>query len=78
MLTEEKIKIIEENVTELINQAKIPGLSLGIIINNELSYTFSFGERDIETKLPVNTDTLFGGQCTLKNCPVTDKSVQPV
>jgi hypothetical protein len=38
---------------------KLPGLAFGIVIDGELAYAKGLGVRDLETKQPVDADTIF-------------------
>jgi CubicO group peptidase (beta-lactamase class C family) len=46
-------------------QSKIPGIAIAIVSGDEIVLLDGFGLRDIEKKLPVTADTIFGiGSCT--------------
>jgi len=54
---------------EFINKAmkdwKVPGLAIGIVVEQEVVYAKGFGRRNIKEDLPVTTKTLFAiGSCT--------------
>ena len=65
MLTENQISGIEQQIKELSTNAQIPGLCTSFFTNDDIIYTKSFGVRDIDTRSPVDLNTLFGiGSCT--------------
>ncbi|MFA5074523.1 MAG: DUF5829 family protein [Candidatus Babeliales bacterium] len=44
---------------------KVPGTSIALIKDNKIVYANGFGYRDVENKLPVNSETIFAiGSCT--------------
>ncbi|MHA1397714.1 MAG: serine hydrolase [Candidatus Heimdallarchaeaceae archaeon] len=56
---------IEQKIIYLMQKAKIPGLSLAVIKDQEIIYAKGFGNRNIAKNLPATKDTLFGiGSCT--------------
>ncbi|MBI3508593.1 MAG: serine hydrolase [Chlamydiia bacterium] len=55
----------EPKVEEALKEYQVPGLAIGVIVDHELVYAKGFGYRDLEKKLPMTTETLFGvGSCT--------------
>jgi CubicO group peptidase (beta-lactamase class C family) len=54
-----KLQGVDELATEAMDEWKVPGLALGIVKDGILIYVKGYGFRDVEHKLPVNTDTLF-------------------
>ncbi len=54
------IKQLEGTILDLMQQFKIPGLSIGIIKGKKSLYSRGFGARDLEQILPMTPDTLFG------------------
>lgn len=56
---------IEKTVRQLMEEGKIPGLTLVIIKEEDPLYIKSFGYADLEEQLPVRADTLFElGSCS--------------
>ncbi|MHA1210953.1 MAG: serine hydrolase domain-containing protein, partial [Candidatus Heimdallarchaeota archaeon] len=51
---------IEGMITTLMQQLKIPGLSISVIADNETIYSKGFGARDLKNNLSATPDTLFG------------------
>lgn len=54
-----ELKGIEKDITSLIEQYKAVGLSVAVVKDNKVVYSQGFGYRDLEKKLPVNTNTVF-------------------
>jgi len=54
-----KLQGIDDLAAQAMEQWKVPGLALGIIKDGKVIYAKGYGFRDVEHKLPVNTDTLF-------------------
>ena len=52
-------EIIEREISSLMKQYSIPGLSLAIIRNGQIDYVKGFGVKNINTKEPVNNSTIF-------------------
>ena len=50
---------IDRYIDSLMNDWNIPGLALGIVYNDQLIYSKGYGYRDLEQKLPVQTNTIF-------------------
>lgn len=50
----------EEEITELIQKNNIPGLSMSIVKDEEITYTRSFGAKDYYKQEPCDENTLFG------------------
>lgn len=48
----------EDVVNEAIKTFKVPGLAMAIVKDDEVIFTKGFGYRDVETKLPMTTNTL--------------------
>lgn len=48
----------EDVVNEAMKTFKVPGLAMAIIKDDEVIFAKGFGYRDVETKLPMTTDTL--------------------
>ena len=51
---------VEENVPEMMREARLPGFSIAVVKDGETIYADAFGARDTEKNLPATTDTLFG------------------
>ena len=59
------VDLLESQIADLMQQMRIPGMSISIISEDSIIYNRAFGARNLETNLPVTTDTLFGiGSCT--------------
>lgn len=59
-LTSAKVTVFEEYVANLMKEHKIPGLAVGIARGDEVVYKKGFGVKDLVTKAPVTTKTIFG------------------
>ena len=57
-LDETRLSALKEFVEEGRNQLRVPGVALGIVQNGKSTFA-GFGVRDLETKQPVEPDTLF-------------------
>jgi CubicO group peptidase (beta-lactamase class C family) len=57
--TASKLQGLDELARQAMQQWKVPGLAIGIVQNGKVIYAKGYGFRDVEHKLPVNTDTLF-------------------
>ncbi|TFG28540.1 MAG: hypothetical protein EU532_05025 [Promethearchaeota archaeon] len=53
-------EMLERMIVEIMQEVNIPGMSIGIIINEEIVYTRGFGARNLELNLPMTPNTLFG------------------
>lgn len=52
-------------VEKALEDFQVPGLAIGVVVDGHVVYAKGFGYRDIESKTPVNADTLFAiGSCT--------------
>lgn len=55
----------DEVVQKALEDYRVPGVAVGLLVDGEVVYAKGFGFRDMESQLPVNTDTLFAvGSCT--------------
>ena len=59
-MSKNPFEILENLVGDLMRQLKIPGLSVGVVVNGNLAYAQGFGARNLENNLPMTPDTLFG------------------
>ena len=59
-MSKSPIEMVENMIGGLMRQLKIPGLSIGIVINGKPTYAQGFGARNLENNLPMTHDTLFG------------------
>jgi CubicO group peptidase (beta-lactamase class C family) len=50
----------EQYCNELVEKYQIPGFSIGLAKDGQLLYEAGFGFRDVENKLPLSSDTVFG------------------
>ena len=60
ILSREQIKSLEEYVVKLMEEHEVPGLALGIAAGDKVVYKKGFGVKDLKTKAPVTTKTIFG------------------
>ena len=54
------IEMLEKMIVELMQEINVPGLSIGIIMEGNIVYTRGFGARNLDSNLPMTTNTLFG------------------
>jgi CubicO group peptidase (beta-lactamase class C family) len=54
-----KLQGIDDLAAKAMAEWKVPGLALGIVKDGKLIYSKGYGFRDVEHKVPVDTDTLF-------------------
>src|SRR5580658_10950722 len=54
-----KLQGLDDLAAQAMQQWKVPGLALGVVKDGKLIYAKGYGFRDVEHKLPVDTDTLF-------------------
>src|SRR5687768_1938866 len=50
---------LEKEIPKLIEEAKVPGLSIALIDDGKLVWRRGFGVRDNESKAPVDNETVF-------------------
>ncbi len=56
---------LDAKIEQALKDFDVPGLSIGIVVDGHVIATKGYGVRDIERKLPVTPETLFGiGSCT--------------
>lgn len=65
--SDKNIQNIENYITKQIKKAKIPGMGVVIVKNNEIAYMNGFGYADLKSKTPVTPDTLFETASCSKN-----------
>ena len=53
-------KELDEFITAIMKEWKVPGLSIAIVKNDSVVMLKGYGYRDVENKKPVTTKTLFG------------------
>jgi CubicO group peptidase (beta-lactamase class C family) len=61
------ISDLENYVEQLMRQMEVSGLSMVLVEGDQVIYDGAFGVRDLETKAPVTTQTLFGIASTTKS-----------
>jgi CubicO group peptidase (beta-lactamase class C family) len=66
-LPEALISSLEKYVVRLMDQYDVPGAAMVLVHDDDVVYAHAFGVRDLETKVPVNTQTLFGIASTTKS-----------
>jgi CubicO group peptidase (beta-lactamase class C family) len=57
---------LEREIPELMAAAEVPGVSIALVENGSLMWRRGFGVRDIRSKVPVDTDTVFEAASTSK------------
>ncbi|NIQ06713.1 MAG: serine hydrolase [Candidatus Korarchaeota archaeon] len=63
--TKEMKGFLEKVIPEFMKKGKIPGLSIAVIQNGEVTYSKGMGARNRERNLPATSDTLYCiGSCT--------------
>ncbi|MEM7028045.1 MAG: serine hydrolase domain-containing protein [Chloroflexota bacterium] len=67
-LLETLIPHLEKHLPRLMEKAGVPGLSVALIRQAELVWAQGFGVKNVETKAPVTTDTIFEA-CSLSKVP---------
>lgn len=55
----ESIPELEKQFAAYFEKQKLPGMAVGIVAGDELVYARGFGFRDLDTKAPVDPDTVF-------------------
>jgi len=64
-ITEEFKEKFETMIATVMAQARIPGLSVAIVKQNQIIYARGFGSRNLKDNLPATPNTLYGiGSCT--------------
>jgi len=62
---DEKLDRLRKYVNSIIEDAGVPGLAMGIVMDGKVIFAEGFGYRDREAKLPVTAKTLFAiGSCS--------------
>lgn len=59
-MSESPFEKLEELVVDLMRQSKVPGLSIGVVVDGKPAYARAFGARNLEKNLPMTPDTLWG------------------
>jgi CubicO group peptidase (beta-lactamase class C family) len=59
MLVLDKFVALAPIIQDICNVSGIPGVSLGVLHNNEVVHTASFGYADVEKQIPCDSDTVF-------------------
>src|ERR1700737_4823150 len=55
----EAIQEMQRLAEKEIAQATVPGLAIAVVFQNQVVYAAGFGVRDVNTREPVNADTVF-------------------
>ena len=63
---DKSIANLERNIPDLMEQFRIPGVSVAIIRDARIAWTKGFGVRDRSTGVPVDEDTIFSAQSMSK------------
>ena len=58
-IKEKIIKDLDRVINDYVGMEFVPGLSVGVVYNNEVLYTKGFGVKNIETKELVDENSLF-------------------
>jgi CubicO group peptidase (beta-lactamase class C family) len=53
------VPALDVHFAELVTRARFPGLSVGLVIDEELVWSKGYGVRDLDSKDPVDADTVF-------------------
>lgn len=72
-LSAEKIARIDAAVTALMSKRNIPGLSVALVVDDQLAWSKAYGMADIEQAVPVKAETVFRLASTSK--PLTAVAV---
>ncbi|MFX1503442.1 MAG: serine hydrolase [Promethearchaeota archaeon] len=59
-MNETQIEMLEQEITELMREFKIPGFAIGIVKEGKPFFAQGFGARNLEKNLPFTENTLFG------------------
>ncbi len=59
-MSQQAFEMLESFVMDLMQQMKIPGVSIAILLNGKEAYAEGYGARDLEQNLPMTPDSLFG------------------
>ncbi len=55
----------EPQIVKALEDFEVPGAAVGVVVDGHVVFAKGFGYRDLEKKLPVNSETLFAlGSCT--------------
>ena len=55
----ELLKGFDQEVERVMRAWHIPGIAIGVVHDGKVIYVKAYGQRDLEKKLPVTTETLF-------------------
>lgn len=58
-IKERIIKNLDRIINEYVNGEFVPGLSVGVVYNNEVIYTKGFGVKNVDTKEPIDENSIF-------------------
>ncbi|WP_346940683.1 serine hydrolase [uncultured Clostridium sp.] len=58
-IKERIIKDLDRIINEYVNGEFVPGLSVGVVYNNEVIYTKGFGVKNVDTKESIDENSLF-------------------
>jgi len=53
------VAYLDKHIPELLAETKVPGLSMAVVKDAALVWKRAYGTADVETKLPISTDTIF-------------------
>src|SRR5947208_12373815 len=53
------VQELEKLAEKQINENALPGLAIAVVFQDKVVYTKGFGVRDVNTKAPVDADTVF-------------------
>jgi CubicO group peptidase (beta-lactamase class C family) len=64
-IPEGMVNLLENAIASLMMESKVPGLSIAVVINDQVIYSKGFGARNLELNLPATPNTIYGfGSCT--------------
>lgn len=64
-IPEGMVNLLENTIASLMMESKVPGLSIAVVINDQVIYSKGFGARNLELNLPATPNTIYGfGSCT--------------
>ncbi|MBU5310424.1 serine hydrolase [Tissierella carlieri] len=58
-IKEKIIRDLDRIINEYVNEEFVPGLSVGVVYDNEIIYIKGFGVKNVDTKEPVDENSLF-------------------
>jgi CubicO group peptidase (beta-lactamase class C family) len=59
-MSQSPIEKLEPMIVDLMQEAKLPGLSIAVVVDGKSVYAKAFGARDLAENLPMTPETLYG------------------